>query len=199
MIGTSNGQVFENGFQQLAGAAKSVGNAVGNAVSSIKDKAEAAVQDAVKNIDWQKYINSAIQPVTNIPNVYHDKRIDAENRIKEGVTEMGQLNPLGVLDTAVGALDFTNSPVAATIDSIAGQPIQNVTGIPKDYTDFLIETAGMSPEYGADKLRDLMLLRREGQLEPLLKHMSKEAIKKGSGVPQLEPSSREKLVGDTSE
>lgn len=53
----------------------------------------------------------------------------------------------GAANLGLGALNYVGSPINAALRAVAGKPIQDVTGIPKEYTEFAIGMA--SPLLGA--------------------------------------------------
>lgn len=141
MIGTSNGQIFENGFQQLVGAAK-----------------------------------NAVTPIEDIPSNYEKKVNESVEGMKKGIEELGEQNPKGIPDTLYNAFSYVGSPIEAAIDSLVGKPVEAATGIPREYTNFA--TGFMIPGFGEDKIKDMMLMKHDEVIEPLLSDLAKELIKK---------------------
>jgi len=93
----------------------------------------------------KSWLAQAIEPITNYPSTYTRLRQEAQNQFGEGIEEFGQggkMKPIkAIANTALGALNYTLSPINAALESIAGQPIENVTGLPKEYTDFTLGLA----------------------------------------------------------
>jgi hypothetical protein len=89
-----------------------------------------------------------LSPITEYPRNYDEMRKEAQHQMSTGV---GQLKS-GLLDhgiagdvpefvsglgnTALGALGYVGSPISAAYRSVIGQPIEDVTGIPREYTEF---------------------------------------------------------------
>src|SRR5258708_20652096 len=56
----------------------------------------------------------------------------------------------GAANIALGGLGYVGSPITAAYRSLIGQPIEDVTGIPRDYTEFAAQLA--TPGVGLPKI-----------------------------------------------
>ena len=89
----------------------------------------------------------------NYPATYSEMNAESRKRMSEGVETMREAPPIknfddlldaigaygmGAAQTAGGAVGYATDPVTAVTRSVAGQPIENATGLPKAYTEFLI-------------------------------------------------------------
>lgn len=95
-------------------------------------------------------LGKAISPITGYWDTYQKMRGEAYNQAAEGIHQMTNpdsvIDPqahglsdigVGALKTAAGGFNYlVGSPVNAAYRSIAGQPIEDVTGIPREYTEF---------------------------------------------------------------
>lgn len=90
--------------------------------------------------------DKALQPFTTWPETYKKMRNEAQDQMSRGVDQLS--HPKGAMDVAKGvanvgsgAVGFVASPVNAAIDTVAGKPIEENTGIPAAYTDFAASLA----------------------------------------------------------
>lgn len=72
-----------------------------------------------------------------------------EERAKMTEAEQAAAGPLamakGVGNVALGGLEYVGSPISAAYRTIVGKPVEDVTGIPKEYTEFgaMLATPGL--------------------------------------------------------
>src|ERR1035437_2425331 len=102
-------------------------------------------------------LGNAITPILSYQAVYSELNNEARQQIGTGVGQLtspknGMDIAKGAWNTGVGALGYATSPISAAIQSLVGQPIENVTGIPKEYTDFAAALA--LPGGGLTKLSE---------------------------------------------
>jgi hypothetical protein len=108
-------------------------------------------------------VGKALSPITSYPETYGRMRGAAEEQMSRGLGQIanpGSLTTLqgtglsdiltGVGNVAAGGLNYLGSPVNAAIRSVVGQPIEDVTGIPREYTEFATGLA--LPGVGFSKL-----------------------------------------------
>jgi hypothetical protein len=98
-------------------------------------------------------LEKAVSPFTEYPRNYEEIRTEAGNQFGRGLGQLaegfgsglqGQPGSLaglgtfakGVANTGLGALGFIASPVSAAYRSVIGQPLEDVTGIPREQTEF---------------------------------------------------------------
>ena len=100
-------------------------------------------------------VGKALSPITSYwPNVKHFEK-EGLNQASEGVQQMlhpdtsqGFLKSHTIQDVATGAgkaalgtLGYVGAPALAAYRSVAGQPLEDVTGIPREYTEFAAQLA----------------------------------------------------------
>jgi len=92
----------------------------------------------------------ALEPFTNYPQVYSGMNQDARNMMSEGVDQAQQGTfkdaAIGAGKTALGGLGYVTSPVNAALRTFLGQPLQENTGIPKEYSEFAASLALPMPK-----------------------------------------------------
>lgn len=91
-------------------------------------------------------IEKAINPVTSYPETYSRMNRESREQISSGIDQLS--NPKSVWDAtkgvgnvAFGGLGYVTSPINAAYRTIVGQPIEDVTGIPREYTEFAAQLA----------------------------------------------------------
>lgn len=112
----------------------------------------------------------AISPITNYPETYNRMNTESRQQIGAGVEQLAggaaPFDPVkdayppdstawrlakGAGNVALGSIGYVASPLNAAIQSVVSKPVEDVTGIPKEYTDF---AAGfMVPVPGANMAR----------------------------------------------
>ncbi len=87
-------------------------------------------------------LDRALSPITSYPETYRRKRTESVEQMGSGVEQLkkGEYGK-GVANVGLGALGYTFSPVEAGIESFVGKPVQDVTGLPKEYTNFAVGLA----------------------------------------------------------
>jgi hypothetical protein len=119
-------------------------------------------------------LQQALNPITSYPETYMRMNQDARNQISRGIDQImspetdqsgypasisafdaaphGLSNVAkGELNVALGTAGYVASPITAADRSLIGQPIEDVTGIPRDYTEFAAQLA--TPGFGLLKMR----------------------------------------------
>lgn len=101
-------------------------------------------------------LGKALSPITSYPETYQRMNQDARDTMSSGVDQIkaqslktltdpkehGISDALtGVGKTALGAVEYVASPISAAYRSIAGQPVEDVTGIPREVTEFTAQLA----------------------------------------------------------
>jgi hypothetical protein len=91
-------------------------------------------------------IANALKPFTSYPSTYSEMNREAREQVGRGVEQLSEGE--GWLDTAkgvgnvgLGALGYVTSPVNAALRTFVGQPVEDVTGIPKEYPEFAASLA----------------------------------------------------------
>ncbi len=101
---------------------------------------------------------NAVAPITSYPATYDKMQRGARSDMAAGVDQVKAAlaaNPQssaekgqaaldfagGVGKTALGGLGYVVSPISAAVRSAVGQPVENITGIPKEYTEFAASLA----------------------------------------------------------
>jgi hypothetical protein len=100
-------------------------------------------------------VQKAINPITSYPETYQRMNKEARDMVSSGADQLvrgfgnakeASLDGLG--DAAIGAgkvalgsLGYIASPINAAYRSIIGQPVEDTTGIPREYTEFAAQLA----------------------------------------------------------
>ncbi len=109
-------------------------------------------------------VGKALSPITSYPETYQRMNKEAREQISGGVVQM--LHPkeslvdpeahglsevlTGAGKAALGTVGYVASPISAAYRSVMGQPVEDVTGIPREYTEFAGQLA--TPGLGMTKL-----------------------------------------------
>ena len=94
----------------------------------------------------------AINPITSYPATQAKMAKESFDQMSRGVSQLGDRNTyLGedsflepakaIGNVALGALGYVGSPISAAYRTVVGQPIEDVTGIPREYTEFAAQMA----------------------------------------------------------
>lgn len=96
----------------------------------------------------------ALSPITGYPETYQRMNKEARDMVSSGVSQMMHPDSLtdpgahGISDVltgagkaALGGIGYVASPVTAAYRSVVGQPVEDVTGIPREYTEFAAQLA----------------------------------------------------------
>jgi len=98
-------------------------------------------------------VEKALSPFTEAPRHYKEIREEAQHQMSTGVGQLansitghglaGDVPEFvsGLGNTALGALGYVGSPISAAYRSVVGQPIEDVTGIPREYTETVAQLA----------------------------------------------------------
>jgi len=100
-------------------------------------------------------VGKALSPITSYPETYGHMNREAREQMSRGVGQLFSpneaLDPVyGAGNIAFGGLNYIASPINAAYRSIIGQPVEDVTGIPREYTEFATQLA--TPGIGFGKL-----------------------------------------------
>jgi hypothetical protein len=99
-------------------------------------------------------LQRAALPITSYPETYQRMNQEARDQMSRGVNQIRNSESLvdpqahGISDvltgagkTAFGALGYVASPINALYRTAVGQPVEDVTGIPREYTEFAAQLA----------------------------------------------------------
>jgi hypothetical protein len=109
-------------------------------------------------------VEKAISPITEWPRHTREMSTEATDQFSRGVGQIGEgLNAAeayslkglgtfakGVGNVGLGALGAIMAPVSGAYRSVVGQPIEDVTGIPREYSEFTAQLA--TPGLGFGRL-----------------------------------------------
>lgn len=99
-------------------------------------------------------LENAIAPITNYPSTYNQMQTEARQFMGEGVEQIGKGGigniAIGAGKAALGGVGYAASPITAAYRSVIGQPVENITGIPKEYVEFAAQLA--TPGLGLTRL-----------------------------------------------
>lgn len=92
----------------------------------------------------QTALQKAVEPITSYPETYQKMNRESRDLMSEGVAQAqrGTFSDaaIGAGKTALGGLGYVTSPINAALRTVVGKPIEEATGIPKEYSEF---AAGM--------------------------------------------------------
>lgn len=87
-------------------------------------------------------LEKAAEPITSLPETYQGMIKESTGQMAKGVEQFqGGEKMLGALNALAGAIGYTLAPINAPIRSIIGKPVEEATGIPKEYTEFAAQLA----------------------------------------------------------
>jgi hypothetical protein len=99
-------------------------------------------------------IEKAVNPITSYPETYSRMNKEARDQISRGAGQIANHESLtdlqahgisdvltGAANMGLGAVGYVASPISAAYRSVVGQPIEDVTGIPREYTEFAAQLA----------------------------------------------------------
>ncbi len=115
--------------------------------------------DEVKANQPRSAVQQAISPITDFPSYYKQFRQEAQNQVGRGIEQLksgagaattptpegatGVERAAGAVDlargignVALGSLGYVGAPINAALRSVVGKPLENVTGVPKEYPEF---------------------------------------------------------------
>lgn len=107
-------------------------------------------------------IEKALSPITSYPETYNHMNRESRDQMSRGAGQLasgvfghglaGDVPEFvsGVGNVALGALGYVASPINAAYRSVMGQPVEDVTGIPREYTEFAAQLA--TPGIGLSRL-----------------------------------------------
>src|SRR5262245_21434078 len=89
----------------------------------------------------------ALEPITSYPKTYGEMNQAARAEMAAGAARAMDPNAtlaergLGAGQAALGGVSYAMSPINAAYRTVVGQPIENITGVPKEYTEFAAQLA----------------------------------------------------------
>lgn len=112
-----------------------------------EDEIRSALQEHVPAAKAKpSLLDKALQPFTSYPETYSRMNRESREQVSHGVDQLS--HPSGAMDVAkgvgnvaAGSLGYASSPISAAIDTFVGKPIEENTGVPKEYTDFAASLA----------------------------------------------------------
>ena len=88
----------------------------------------------------------ALNPITSYPETYSQMNRESRAQMSRGVDQLS--NPSSAWDVAKGAANvglggagYLASPINAAYRTLIGQPVEDTTGIPREYTEFAAQLA----------------------------------------------------------
>lgn len=111
-----------------------------------------AADPALPDAPWteakpeRSLVQHALSPITTYPETYQKMNKESVDEMKHGVGQIANADGAwdvakGVGNTAMGAIGYVGSPINAAYRTVVGQPVEDVTGIPKEYTEFAASLA----------------------------------------------------------
>jgi len=109
-------------------------------------------------------LERAAEPITSLPSTYKRRVGEATTQMSTGAGQFmsgvrsavtpstgtetpaergaGPVNVIkGLLNMVMGGIGYTTAPISAPVETVVAKPVENVTGIPKEYTQFATELA----------------------------------------------------------
>lgn len=91
-------------------------------------------------------VEKALNPLTSYPETYQRMNKEAREQVSQGLDQLtagnGALEAAkGAGNVALGTLGYVASPINAAYRTVVGQPVEDVTGIPREYTEFAAQLA----------------------------------------------------------
>lgn len=147
-IGMADGGI-PNPFDQFDGASSSGASAApaANPFDQFDQASTESAEPADHGLSEREALSpvgKALSPITGYWPTYQRMNQEARNQVARGYNELGDgtWNTIkGAANIGAGALGYVGSPISAAYRSIVGQPIEDVTGIPREYTEFAAELA----------------------------------------------------------
>lgn len=105
-------------------------------------------------------ISKALEPITSYPETYSQMERESRGQITQGIEQLSEpaqrFDPVrdaeppdselwrktkGVGNVAAGALGYLTAPINAGLRTVVGKPIEEATGLPKEYPEFAASLA----------------------------------------------------------
>ncbi len=121
-------------------------NATVEEISASLSKAAPADDHGLAERQKRSPLGRALSPITDYGDTYLKMNKEARDQVSRGVGQLasgqGGMEALkGVGNVAGGALGYVASPINAAYRSVIGQPVEDITGIPREYTEFAAQLA----------------------------------------------------------
>lgn len=84
-------------------------------------------------------VQKALNPLTSYWDTYKKMNKEGRDQMARGTSQLGNgawETTKGVGNIAMGGLSYVGSPINAGYRSVVGQPLEDTTGIPREYTEF---------------------------------------------------------------
>jgi hypothetical protein len=119
---------------------------IGLSVASAKAPESAPDDHGLAERQKLSPVAKALSPITGYPETYQKMNQEAQQQVSRGIDQATSGNGVmetakGVGNVALGTLGFVASPINAAYRSVVGQPVEDVTGIPREYTEFAAQLA----------------------------------------------------------
>lgn len=143
---------------------------------------------APKPTGWRGVVADALAPFTNYPGTYADMNRAGRATMAGGFNEAktalideprsgaGAVKfAKGVGTTALGAVETALSPVNAALRTVVGQPVEAVTGLPKEYSELAASMA--VPGIGMTRMPNMARARPPTAAAPTVQELKAAASK----------------------
>jgi hypothetical protein len=146
-IDAPNGKSYTIEGENAEGALSALRKHLGDAGSQPTDASAEPADHGLSERQKLSPVQKALSPITSYPETYQRMNQDARDQVSHGVDQVmapgnGALETAkGVGNVALGAAGFVTSPISAAYRSVIGQPIEDVTGVPREYTEFAAQMA----------------------------------------------------------
>jgi hypothetical protein len=103
------------------------------------------------SFDWLSLARNAVEPIASYPQTYAQMNREASEQVAHGIEQIRQAyhpgvhDPIGFIkglgNVGLGSYGYVSSPINAALRTIAGRPIEEISGFPKEYTEFGLSLA----------------------------------------------------------
>jgi hypothetical protein len=99
-------------------------------------------------VDWLGLARKTLEPITSYPATYSQMNREAQEQVGHGIEQLKHVYTPGVHDPVTflkalgnigfGTLGYVASPISAGLRTFAGKPVEDLTGLPKEYSEFAL-------------------------------------------------------------
>lgn len=126
-----------------------------DAGASVSSKGEEPADHGLSERQKLSPVGKALSPITSYPETYERMNRESRDMISSGADQLAKGfgnakeasfdglgdAAIGAGKVAIGSLGYLASPINAAYRSVVGQPVEDVTGIPREYTEFAAQLA----------------------------------------------------------
>lgn len=99
------------------------------------------VPEAAPPAAKKSMLEKVVEPITSYPETYSKMKNEALEQAGHGIEQLSSPKDgwdvaKGAGNVALGSLGYATSPISAGLRTLVGKPVEEATGIPKEYTEF---------------------------------------------------------------